>query len=1074
MATSQQVSNLESNAGWTTAVLLNPVALVAVYPAAGTPVGIETPNISGANVTLLTSGSIGQVSAPVVISQADLQSGNLTAAQQSALANATAPGDVLITSTGVVVLPNSQVFVSATGVLNATAAGSITVQATSPSLTLNTITAGGDVNITAQGSILGAGTGPQVTTPGNTLLKVGTGTVGSPTAPIKVNVGGSVIVYTPPGNSNITGAQTTTLTLSANPSGSSIYGESVTFTATVSDTGTGVGTPTGSVEFYDGTTPLGLGSALGGSGASATSTITLSTLAAGVYPSISAVYNPNGNFAGSSGGLSFTVDPAPLTITADNASKTYGTATTFLATAFTETGLVSGDTIIGVDETSTGAPISAPVGDYNIVPFAAAISDPSNYTITYVDGTLTVNPAALTITANDASKIYGTTITFGAAAFTEIGLVTANGDTITGVTETSAGAPMSATVGTYPIVASAAAGSGLGNYIITYVDGTLTVNPAPLTITADNESKPFGTTLIFSGTAFTEIGLVTANGDTITGVTETSTGAPASATVGTYPIVASDAVGNRLSNYIITYVDGTLTVNQSIIVLDPTAASAFSLSGNAIVALAGGVFVDSSSPTALSANGNAQVTASVIDVTGGVNNSHNASLSPTPTTGAPALADPLAALAEPSTAGLTNYGAVSLSGTSSATIEPGIYTQISVSGQGSLTMNSGVYMIEGGGFSVSGQGSVSGAGVMIFNAGGDYPNTGGSYGGVSLSGQGSYNLSPPASGTYAGITIFQSRDNTAALSVSGNASGMTGTIYAPAAALAETGNAQLNTAIVAETMTVSGNGTADVVPRDHSARTLRDIPAPNRGAPGMSALATSLPVPEAPALEASATLAGAGQSRAAIAVSNGPSIFQPRSDHNPINGGLSATQSLDASLVMSSGEDVALTQLSLASTVTTSSDIAPLADCASPSSSIKHARQSPAWSTPRLAESGSSLEDDHAVFSRRDSREIDAGVFGLARLGRGPLMESILNDLAAERLLSPGQDGAASAAAAFPRPSVGIVARDATDLAPRQDPKAHSATSAAGLVVFGLASGAWARRSGILNTRRRRLGIWPR
>ena len=37
--------------------------------------------------------------------------------------------------------------------------------------------------------------------------------------------------------------------------------------------------------------------------------------------------------------------------------------------------------------------------------------------------------------------------------------------------------------------------------------------------------------------------------------------------------------------------------------------------------------------------------------------------------------------------------------------------------------------------------------------------------------------------------IFQPRDNTKALTISGNASGMTGTIYAPAAQLAESGNA---------------------------------------------------------------------------------------------------------------------------------------------------------------------------------------------------------------------------------------------------------------------------------------------
>src|SRR5208337_183861 len=103
-----------------------------------------------------------------------------------------------------------------------------------------------------------------------------------------------------------------------------------------------------------------------------------------------------------------------------------------------------------------------------------------------VNGTLTVNAATLTITANNDSKTYGTLKSFNGTAFTETGLVTANGDTITSVAETSTGAPASGPVGTDPIVPSAAAGSGLGNYSIGYVNGTLTVNPAALAMTANS------------------------------------------------------------------------------------------------------------------------------------------------------------------------------------------------------------------------------------------------------------------------------------------------------------------------------------------------------------------------------------------------------------------------------------------------------------------------------------------------------------------------------------------------------------------------------------------------------------
>ena len=70
----------------------------------------------------------------------------------------------------------------------------------------------------------------------------------------------------------------------------------------------------------------------------------------------------------------------------------------------------------------------------------------SNYTITYANGTLTVNPAALTITANNASKTYGQTATLAGTAFTASGLV--GGDTVGSVTETSTGSAATAAVGT--------------------------------------------------------------------------------------------------------------------------------------------------------------------------------------------------------------------------------------------------------------------------------------------------------------------------------------------------------------------------------------------------------------------------------------------------------------------------------------------------------------------------------------------------------------------------------------------------------------------------------------------------
>ena len=130
------------------------------------------------------------------------------------------------------------------------------------------------------------------------------------------------------------------------------------------------------------------------------------------------------------------------------------------------------------------------------------------------------------------------------------------------MTLTSDGAPATATVAgsPYAIVASAAAGTGLDNYDISYVDGSFTVNLKTLTITAVDQSKTYGDAFTFLGTEFTPDGLV--NSDTVTSVTLTSDGAPAAATVAgsPYAIVASAAIGTGLENYDIAYVDGNFTV----------------------------------------------------------------------------------------------------------------------------------------------------------------------------------------------------------------------------------------------------------------------------------------------------------------------------------------------------------------------------------------------------------------------------------------------------------------------------------------------------------------------------------
>ena len=93
------------------------------------------------------------------------------------------------------------------------------------------------------------------------------------------------------------------------------------------------------------------------------------------------------------------------------------------------------------------------------------------------------------------------------------------------------------------------------------------MTPAPLTITADDRSKRYGQSLGFRGTEFTARGLV--NGDAVTSVDLASRGASRGAQVGEGPfrITASNAEGDGLANYTISYVEGLLRVTPAPLVV---------------------------------------------------------------------------------------------------------------------------------------------------------------------------------------------------------------------------------------------------------------------------------------------------------------------------------------------------------------------------------------------------------------------------------------------------------------------------------------------------------------------------
>ena len=272
-------------------------------------------------------------------------------------------------------------------------------------------------------------------------------------------------------------------------------------------------------------------------------------------------------------------------------------------------------------------------------------------------------------------------------------------------------------------------------------------------------------------------------------------------------------------------------------VLDPSASGALTASGNGTVTVAGGgVVVDSSSSTAGVLSGNSDISdtdallSTRIGVVGPGGNggctqvSGNAQFNPGANCGINSVADPLSSVPVPDVLGPSN-GSVSLSGNSTQTINPGIYSSLSVSANGVLTMNPGVYVLTGGSsaLSLSGNAALTGSGVVIYFACSSYPtacNSSGQAGaGMSLSGNGAFHVAAPTSATcqaqpstcsYEGLSVFYDRKNTAALTLSGNGNdSWAGTIYAPSAPATLSGNGgtfQLNSFVVVDKVTLSGNG----------------------------------------------------------------------------------------------------------------------------------------------------------------------------------------------------------------------------------------------------------------------------
>lgn len=298
-----------------------------------------------------------------------------------------------------------------------------------------------------------------------------------------------------------------------------------------------------------------------------------------------------------------------------------------------------------------------------------------------------------------------------------------------------------------------------------------------------------------------------------------------------------------------------VSVAAGVIALDPNARPGLALVGNGSLRVNGTVVVNSNggglnqygqpinnggSGNAITTAGNGNLYARDVESTGGVNNiskikNYDTSNPQSPLhTGAIAQPDPYQFLPSPTTnngAVATNYGAIKLSGNANVTLNPGVYTSMEVSANVNVTLNPGVYVIAGGGLTMTGNATLTGSNVMIYNTGNNYnvntglPDSGdgaaspsdsggATFGAVSITGNALVNLTPftNASSPFDGIVFYQRRINTKPMKLAGNGSSdvLTGSVYAKWAPLDLSGNGTFNAQFVVKNVTITGNGTLTI------------------------------------------------------------------------------------------------------------------------------------------------------------------------------------------------------------------------------------------------------------------------
>ncbi|MGD9700058.1 beta strand repeat-containing protein, partial [Acinetobacter sp.] len=289
---------------------------------------------------------------------------------------------------------------------------------------------------------------------------------------------------------------------------------------------------------------------------------------AGTYQVVAMVASDGNYNQATSSAFNFTINKAPLTVTAEDKTVTYGDAIpalTYTITGFVnnevEANVTTGSPALSTSYTSATSVTSGPV----TISAAVGTLESANYSFVFIYGEVAINKAASTIAATgtttyiysgfsqgpSTSAVTGST---GAVTYSYSGI----GSTIYSVSST---APAAA--GTYQVIATVAADDNYnGSTSAAY---SFTINKKELTVTANGDYKAYNGLAYEGGNGVSYSGFVNGETSAVLGGNLSYTGSSQNAvSKGTYVITPQ---GLNATNYTISFVDGDLEIGNALLMI---------------------------------------------------------------------------------------------------------------------------------------------------------------------------------------------------------------------------------------------------------------------------------------------------------------------------------------------------------------------------------------------------------------------------------------------------------------------------------------------------------------------------